>query len=49
MDTTNNQHDGDAVAGDLLVGAARIAAFLSELIDEEVSEEDVYYAKRVGK
>jgi hypothetical protein len=49
MDT--NQHDeaDERLAGDLLVGAARIAEHISVLIGEPVDEDDVYYFRRAGK
>jgi hypothetical protein len=47
MDT--NQHDEGDVAGDLLVGASRIAEYISTLINEPVGEDDVYYFRKTGK
>ena len=48
MDTNQQQHDqGNALAGDLLVGADAIRAFLVFLgMPEDV---DVYYLKRAGR
>ena len=47
---TSQQDDGDErLAGDLLVGAARIAEHISVLIGEPVDEDDVYYFRRAGK
>jgi hypothetical protein len=46
MDTITNQHEGDAPAGDFLVGRDAILAFLVELGMPE--ETDVYYLKRSG-
>ena len=49
--TVSNQHNeaDDRRAGDLLVGASRIAAHISTLIDEPVTDADVYYFRRAGK
>ena len=48
MDT--NQDEGDErLAGDLLIGATRIAEHISVLIGEPVDEDDVYYFRRAGK
>jgi hypothetical protein len=47
MDTTTNQHDeGDAPAGDFLVGRDAIHPFLVEL--GMPPETDIYYLKRSG-
>jgi hypothetical protein len=46
----NQPNDGDEVlAGDLLVGATRIARHISLLVGEPVDEDDVYYFRKAGK
>jgi hypothetical protein len=46
---TNQDEGGERLAGDLLVGATRIAEHISFLIGEPVDEDDVYYFRRAGK
>jgi hypothetical protein len=48
MDTNQLHHEGD-FAGDLLVGATRIAEHISELVGEPVRAADVYYFKKMKK
>ena len=47
----DNQRDEstERLAGDMLVGAANIAAFLTDELDVETDEDAVYYGKRTGK
>jgi hypothetical protein len=49
MDTNQHDEEDERLAGDLLVGAARIAEHISVLIGEPVDEDDVYYFRRAGK
>ena len=49
MDTNQHDEGDERLAGDLLVGAARIAEHISVLIGEPVDEDDVYYFRRAGK
>jgi hypothetical protein len=49
MDTTQQQDDERRIAGDVLIGATRIAEHISVLVGEPVDEDDVYYFKRVKK
>jgi hypothetical protein len=46
---SDDQSENERFAADLLRGAARIAAYLKELGEEEVEPEDVYYLKKSGK
>jgi hypothetical protein len=50
MDTTNDQSDEvGALAGDVLLGAEKIAAHLTTILGQKVDEDDVYYAHRAKK
>ena len=51
METNSAQQDDgdDRLAGDLLVGAARIAEHLSVLVGEPVDRDKIYYFHRAGK
>jgi hypothetical protein len=48
VDDNTNQPD-EGAAGDLLLGATRIAEHISTLVGETVNEGDVYYAHKTGK
>jgi hypothetical protein len=58
MDTTQSNHDEadtggssrpPALAGDVLLGAAKIAAHLTAILGEPIDADDVYYAHRMKK
>ena len=49
MDTNQHEEGDKRLAGDLLVGATRIAEHISVLVGEPVDENDVYYFRRVQK
>ena len=49
MDTNHHEEGDKRLAGDLLVGATRIAEHISVLVGEPVDENDVYYFRRVQK
>ena len=47
--TIDDQSDSERFTADLLRGAARIAAYLKELGEEDVEPQNVYYLKKTGK
>ena len=49
MDTNQHDEGDERLAGDLLVGAAAIAAYLVYLGMKDIDEDDVYYLKRTRR
>ena len=45
----DDDDEADRLAGDLLLGATRIARHISVLVGKPVDEGDVYYYRRAGK
>jgi hypothetical protein len=49
MDTNQHDEGDERLAGDLLVGATKIAEHISVLTGEPVDRDDVYYFRKAGK